>query len=64
MVRKVSTVAPHDSASVLRACFDRGEVALVVEGERVTAVLSKIDLIDYLANQDDLAVRMAAVPAR
>ncbi|MEZ4400209.1 MAG: cystathionine beta-synthase [Kofleriaceae bacterium] len=50
MVRKVSTVAMHASSSELPAIFERGEVALVVEGDRqVVALLTKMDLIEMLA---------------
>jgi cystathionine beta-synthase len=50
MVRKVSTVAPHDSAGRLVEIFEQGEVAIVVDEERrVQALLTKMDLIDYLS---------------
>ena len=50
MVRKVSTVGMHASSSELPAIFERGEVALVVDGERnVLALLTKMDLIEMLA---------------
>ncbi|MCA8971572.1 MAG: cystathionine beta-synthase [Planctomycetes bacterium] len=49
MERKVATVSVHTSASDLPAIFDRGEVAIVVDGEhRVLGLLTKVDLIDYL----------------
>ncbi len=49
MVRRVSTVEEHASAADLNAIFDRGEVAIVVDGEhRVLGILTKLDLIDYL----------------
>ncbi|MCA9599967.1 MAG: cystathionine beta-synthase [Myxococcales bacterium] len=52
MVRRVSTVAPHDGAGLLPAIFERGEVAIVVDDERhVQALLTKMDLIDYLSNR-------------
>jgi cystathionine beta-synthase len=52
MVRKVSTVAMHASSSELPAIFERGEVALVVDGERqVLALLTKMDLIEMLASR-------------
>jgi len=52
MERNVATVAPHTSASELTAIFERGEVALVVDEERrVKALLTKVDLIRYLANR-------------
>ncbi|MBK9030709.1 MAG: cystathionine beta-synthase [Myxococcales bacterium] len=50
MVRKVSTVAMHASSSELPSIFERGEVALVVDGDRhVVALLTKMDLIEMLA---------------
>ncbi|MCW5789423.1 MAG: cystathionine beta-synthase [Polyangiaceae bacterium] len=52
MVRRVSTVTHHDSAGALSQIFERGEVAIVVgEGRRVEAVLTKMDLIDFLASR-------------
>jgi cystathionine beta-synthase len=50
MVRKVSTVATHGSAGKLVEIFEQGEVAIVVDEEhRVQALLTKMDLIDYLS---------------
>ncbi len=55
MVRKVSTVAPHDSAGMLPQIFERGEVALVVDDQRrIQALLTKMDLIDYLSGRSKL----------
>lgn len=54
MSRKVSTVSTHDSAAVLSDCFRREEVALVVDQDKVQGVLSRIDLIEYLANQESI----------
>ncbi|MBP8809394.1 MAG: cystathionine beta-synthase [Kofleriaceae bacterium] len=49
MVRKVSTVGMLASSSELPAIFERGEVALVVDGDRnVLALLTKMDLIEML----------------
>ncbi len=31
--------------------FSRGEVAIVLEDDRVTGILTKIDLIDHLAGR-------------
>jgi hypothetical protein len=40
----------HDPAGELPSIFERGEVALVVDPEqRVQAILTKLDLIEYLA---------------
>ena len=55
MVRKISTVAPHEGAGALPQIFERGEVALVVDADRrVQALLTKMDLIDYLASRAKL----------
>jgi cystathionine beta-synthase len=52
MVRKVSTVAMHASSGELRAIFERGEVALVVDDQRnVHALLTKMDLIEMLSGR-------------
>jgi len=52
MVRNVATVKPHDSAGELPRIFERGEVAIVVGDDgQVLALLTKIDLITYLANR-------------
>jgi len=49
MERNVATVSMHASAGTLPAIFDRGEVAIVIDGEnRVRGLLTKLDLIDYL----------------
>jgi CBS-domain-containing membrane protein len=50
MVRNVATVRMHASAGELPNIFDRGEVAIVVDEDRVVqAILTKIDLINFLA---------------
>lgn len=55
MVRKISTVAPHEGAGALPQIFERGEVALVVdEDRRVQALVTKMDLIEYLASRSKL----------
>lgn len=55
MVRKVGTVAPHESAGALPRIFERGEVALVVDDDRhIQALLTKMDLIDYLSTRTRL----------
>ena len=61
MNRRVSTVSPNDPASSIGAGFNRGEVALVVEGGKLLAILTKIDLIDYLTKRDPEKVVKAAV---
>jgi cystathionine beta-synthase len=50
MVRRVSTVALHDSAGELPNIFERGEVAIVVDHQQqVQAIVTKMDLIEFLA---------------
>jgi len=50
MVRRVATVTVDESAGELPGIFERGEVAIVVDGERtVQAIVTKMDLIDFLA---------------
>jgi cystathionine beta-synthase len=57
MVRKVSTVAPHASASELPRIFERGEVAIVVgEDKKVLGIVTKLDLIDHLTRQPRVKV--------
>ncbi|RMH44670.1 MAG: cystathionine beta-synthase [Deltaproteobacteria bacterium] len=52
MVRNVATVQMHTPASELSAIFDRGEVAIVVDEDRVVqAILTKIDLINFLTRR-------------
>ncbi|MEC7583808.1 MAG: cystathionine beta-synthase [Planctomycetota bacterium] len=49
MVRQVSTIAPHASASELPRIFERGEVALVVDNDRrVLGLITKLDMIEHL----------------
>ncbi len=55
MVRKISTVAPHEGAGALPEIFERGEVALVVDDDRhVQALVTKMDLIEYLSARSKL----------
>ncbi len=49
MERRVSTVSPHASSGELPRIFERGEVAVVVDGEDLVSILTKLDLIEYLA---------------
>jgi len=52
MVRRVSTVAMHDSAGDLPDIFERGEVAIVVDHDhKVQAIITKMDLIEFLASR-------------
>jgi cystathionine beta-synthase len=52
MVRRVATVSLHDSAGELPNIFERGEVAIVVAHDQsVIAILTKMDLIEFLASR-------------
>ena len=46
-----ATVSPHTRMQLLRNIFNDAKVVLVVENDRLLGVLTKIDLIDYLAHQ-------------
>ncbi len=65
MVRKVSTVAFHESAGLLPEIFERGEVAIVVDEDRhVQALFTKMDLIDYLSSRAKLGAARTGAPPR
>ena len=50
MVRSVSTVSMHAGSNELHRIFERGEVAIVVDDDkRVVGIITKMDLIDFLA---------------
>ncbi len=52
MVRRVTTVTMHNSAGDLPPLFERGEIAMVVDDDgRVTAIVTKMDLIEVLASR-------------
>ncbi len=52
MVRRVSSVGMNASASELPRIFERGEVAIVVDEDRsVLGIVTKMDLIEILANR-------------
>ena len=52
MERKVATVAANADASELPRIFERGEVAIVIgEGGKLSRIITKLDLIDYLASR-------------
>jgi cystathionine beta-synthase len=60
MARRVTTMRPHDGADALPDLFERGEVAIVVDDERrVTAVLTKLDLIEFMSKGRKLGGRLA-----
>ncbi len=48
---RVAVVGPDTSLAALGRAFADGDVAVVRDGERLAAVLTKIDLLDYLAGQ-------------
>ena len=43
----------HARSSELPAIFERGEVAIVLDGEKVAAIITKMDLIEILANRTE-----------
>jgi len=45
-----ATVSPHTRLQLLKNIFNDAKVVLVIEQDRLHAVLTKIDLIDYLAS--------------
>ena len=47
----VMSAAPQDKLERVLAAFERGKVITVTEGERPMGILTKIDVIDYLAGQ-------------
>jgi cystathionine beta-synthase len=52
MVRRVSTVDINAPAGELLEIFERGEVALVIDGERhLLGLVTKMDLIDIVAGR-------------
>ncbi len=46
-----ATVSPHTRISLLRNIFKEAKVVLVTENDHLQSVLTKIDLIDYLASE-------------
>ena len=44
-----ATVTPHTRTVLLKNIFNDAKVVLVVEHEQLLGVLTKIDLIDYIA---------------
>jgi cystathionine beta-synthase len=52
MVRRVATVGINEPAGTLMQIFERGEVALVIDGERrLLGLVTKMDLIDIIAGR-------------
>ncbi|MBX3127748.1 MAG: cystathionine beta-synthase [Polyangiaceae bacterium] len=63
MIRKVSTVASHEPAGLLPQIFERGEVAIVVDADKaVLAIVTKLDLIEYLSSRARLATARGPQP--
>ncbi len=59
MERRVSTMHLHESAEALPRLFERGEVAIIVDDERrVSAVLTKMDLIEFMSKRKKLGGRL------
>lgn len=46
-----ATVSPHTRIALLKNIFNDAKAVLVTEGDQLRGVLTKIDLIDYLANE-------------
>jgi cystathionine beta-synthase len=44
-------ISPSSSLSKLREVFAQDNVAVVKDGEKVIAIITKIDLIEYLASR-------------
>jgi len=64
MVRRVATVSMHDSAGQLPNIFERGEVAIVVAHDQsVVAIITKMDLIEFLASRRGASPRGEVGPA-
>ena len=49
VTRQVTTVTPDTRAEALMNLFGAGQAAVVVDNEQVVGIVTKIDLIDYLA---------------
>ncbi len=50
-----ATVSPHTRIQLLKSIFNDAKVVLVVENDRLLGLLTKIDLIDYLASEQAAA---------
>jgi len=51
MTEKVKTLQAGAELSALHRIFDRGEVAMVVDGDRFVGVITRVDLINHLRLQ-------------
>jgi len=50
-------IGPETSLSVLFEVFRHGKVAVVCEEDKVTGIVSKIDLIEYLAGKSVIKMK-------
>ena len=48
---KYTDLTPHTRIQLLRSIFNDAKIVLVVEADRLLGVLTKIDLIDYMASR-------------
>jgi cystathionine beta-synthase len=61
MERRVSTMKPHDDAARLPSVFEGGEVAIIVDDDRrVLAVLTKLDLIEFMSRSRKIGGRLSS----
>ncbi len=52
MERKVSTISANADSSELTRIFEKGEVAIVLDGGKIQRIITKLDLIEYLASRN------------
>ena len=48
MTRNVHTLQSHQPIDSLNAVFDRDEVAVVMDGEELLGLITRVDLINHL----------------
>lgn len=53
MIKKVETIPAHAKREELLPIFDKGNVAVVVEGETFLGLITRIDLLNYLRRNVD-----------
>jgi cystathionine beta-synthase len=51
MTDRLETLAPSAKISELLAVFDRGRVAIVMEGDKFLGLITRSDLLSYLRRQ-------------
>ena len=49
--RQITTVPPNMPAGSLLDLFGTGQAVVVVDGDRVLGILTKLDLIEYLTRR-------------